>query len=350
MLRLIPAADGLLARVRIPGGLVDALALRALARAARDLGDGRLELTSRGNVQLRALRPQDAQELGGRLADAGLWPSQTHERVRNIVASPLGGAAEFVRALDAALCADARLAELSGRFLFGLDDGSGDIAALGPDVLAVLPPRVESALVDPALVEGVPAGDPVADVLAFAHAFLDESAAQSCPAWRVEDLVEGRARVRARLGNAVPVAPRPPAPLPPAGRVRDGHVLLVPLGRLGADQADWLADRSGEATAVITPWRSVLVPTSDVAGAEQAGFGLDSGSRWYRVSACAGRPGCAKALADVQSEAARSAQDWHRRGLSVHYSGCSRRCGRPVDTAVDVVATESGYVFDPGEF
>ena len=320
VLRLVAAADGFLARVRLPGGLVDAVGLRALADACRDLGDGRLELTSRGNVQLRALRSEDAHELGARLAEAGLWPSQTHERVRNIVASPLSDLAPQVRALDKALCADARLAELSGRFLFGIDDGSNDIAALGPDVLAR-------------------AGDPVADMLSIAHAFLDEREAQGSSAWRIADLSHGPARVYARLGLPVP-PPAPSAPPAPAGAFDAGHVLLVPLGRLIAAQADWLADRIGGGTAKVTPWRSVVVPTHDVDGAEDAGLGLDATSRWYGVSACAGQPGCEKALADVQSEAARTAGTLR----NVHFSGCGRRCGRPVDTVVDVIATENGYV------
>ena len=51
-----PAADGALARVRVPGGLLTAAQLRVLAAAARQIGDGHLELTSRGNVQLRGLQ------------------------------------------------------------------------------------------------------------------------------------------------------------------------------------------------------------------------------------------------------------------------------------------------------
>src|SRR3954468_6959962 len=86
------AADGALARVRVPGGLLSAAQLRVLAAAARDLGDGALELTSRGNVQLRG-RADGAvvPELGDRLAGAGLLPSETHERVRNVLASALSG-------------------------------------------------------------------------------------------------------------------------------------------------------------------------------------------------------------------------------------------------------------------
>src|SRR3954454_22661589 len=85
------AADGALARVRVPGGLLSAAQLRVLLAAARDLGHGRLELTSRGNVQLRGLRADEIPALGDRLSAAGLLPSESHERGRNVLASALTG-------------------------------------------------------------------------------------------------------------------------------------------------------------------------------------------------------------------------------------------------------------------
>ncbi|MDO5681699.1 MAG: hypothetical protein Q4G46_02565, partial [Propionibacteriaceae bacterium] len=72
----------------------------------------------------------------------GLVPSPAHERVRNIVASPLSGwwprntaagpdavadVRGIVAELDQRICADAALAGLSGRFLFAIDDGRGDM-------------------------------------------------------------------------------------------------------------------------------------------------------------------------------------------------------------------------------
>src|SRR4051794_41906916 len=80
------AADGALARVRVPGGLLSAAQLRVVAAAARDLGNGRLELTSRGNVQLRGLRPDDVPALGDRLAAAGPPPPQGHQAGRHRLA------------------------------------------------------------------------------------------------------------------------------------------------------------------------------------------------------------------------------------------------------------------------
>jgi precorrin-3B synthase len=72
-----------------------------------------------------------------------------------------------------------------------------------------------------------------------------------------------------------------------------------------------------------------------------AGFVVDADSAVPLVSACAGRPGCAKALADVRADA--------RAGLAasqfterVHLSGCARRCGSPRAPHRALVAVRDG--------
>jgi precorrin-3B synthase len=399
-LRLLEAADGFLARVRLPGGLVSGEQLRVLARLADELGDGRAELTSRGNVQLRGLGADAAEALTSELSQAGLLPSLSHDRVRNVLASPLAGLDRgadltgVVRSLDAGLCARSRLADLPGRFLFAVDDGRGDVARLGADVVATV--RADGAVVNGLSVNGLSgqsadAGDSVPDdlrdgvvaaMLAFSGAFLDLRAELGGTAWRIADLAGGADRVRAavaaRLGLAAvgeeaaaraepgareepdaAAAPRPaglvaqeragggPAS---AASVRDDRevsvVLLAPLGRLTSAQLTWVAGRAGKREARITPWRSLVLPhVADAAGvlgeAARLGFGTDEGSPWLRVTACAGRPGCASALADVQADAAEFAARWP--GRLVHVSGCARHCGRPAATEVDVTATSEGY-------
>ena len=138
-LQVHQAADGALARLRLPGGMITPAQLEALAHMAGEFGNGTLELTVRGNLQLRGVR--DTAAVADAAAAAGLLPSPTHERVRNIVASPLsgrvGGLADvrpWVTELDVAIRADPDLARLPGRFLFGIDDGRGDISGLGADV------------------------------------------------------------------------------------------------------------------------------------------------------------------------------------------------------------------------
>ena len=348
VLRLAEAIDGCLARVRLVGGFLSAPGITALRDAASALGDGRVELTSRGNVQLRGLAADVGGELGARLHAAGLWPSQSHERVRNIVASPLAGLdrasdlTALVRTLDDALCAAPRLAELSSRFLFAIDDGRGDVTGLKPDVL-----------LQHGCVNGLRVSDPVATAIAFADAFLDEREEQSSGAWRIADLVDGAARVRSRVGGrSVEPARANVAPPPAAGLFTrfDGQaalVVAVPLGRLDPDQLGWLADVIGTAPARVTPWRSIVLPNVDGAAVDtagQLGFGISADTPWSNVFACTGKPGCAKAFADVQADARAELSRWP--GKAVHWSGCDRRCGRSTRTEIDVIATESGYVVE----
>jgi precorrin-3B synthase len=198
----------------------------------------------------------------------------------------------------------------------------------------------------------------VAAMLACADAFLDLRAELGSAAWRVADLPGGAERVRAavsaRLGLAACPEERGAATTArPVGLVaaaqdadRDSVVLLAPLGRLTAAQLNWVADLVAGQAARITPWRSVVLPgLADAAGvlreAAGLGFGTDEASPWLRVTACAGRPGCASALADVQADAAGFAARWP--GRIVHVSGCARHCGRPAATEVDVTATSGGY-------
>jgi precorrin-3B synthase len=74
---------------------------------------------------------------------------------------------------------------------------------------------------------------------------------------------------------------------------------------------------------------------------------LDPLSPWLRVTACAGRPGCAKSLADVRSDATSAVANrtLPADGARQHWAGCERRCGRPPGDVVDVVAT--GSLLDP---
>jgi precorrin-3B synthase len=363
------AADGELARVRVPGGLLSAGQLRVLAAAARDLGDGALELTSRGNVQLRGLATGAVPELGDRLAGAGLLPSATHERVRNVVASPLTGrsgglvdARAWVHAFDAGLRADDALAGLPGRFLLTLDDGRGDVAGLGGDVGLLALDAGTVALTLAGTDSGLRAAPEAAVRLALAatRAFLDERTAQGGTAWRLAELDDGPARVAARLqgrhGHRGPCVDVPGAREGgPVGAVTqdDGRIALVGvlrLGRLTAEQADLLARLAPEVQ--LTPWRSVAVPDLAEDAVDDAavdlfrtGMVFDEASPWARVTACTGRPGCAKSLADVRADVttAIAAETLPAGGARQHWAGCERRCGRPRGEVLDVVATVEGY-------
>lgn len=347
------AADGALARLRLPGGMITPAQLDALALAATEYGNGTIELTGRGNVQLRGVR--DTAAVAAAAAGAGLLPSATHERVRNILASPLsgrvGGLADlrpWVAELDRRLQDDPDLARLPGRFMFGLDDGTGDISGQRPDAGAHVVGD-QAALLLAGRDTGVRVGleEVVPALLTVARRFVEVRG----KAWRVNELDNPRVLVSDFAATQPDATGYPPLALPPVGWILqdDGQVALgaaVPLGVLEARHAQFVAAIG--APVVITPWRSLLVcdlaeGVADTSLRVLAPLGLvfDENSPWLRVSACVGSPGCEKSLADVRAEATRAVVEHTAHG-HVHYVGCERACGSPLSGQV-MVATGEGF-------
>jgi precorrin-3B synthase len=342
------AADGALARVRLPGGMISSDQLAALARASTTFGSATLELTARGNLQIRGIT--NAEAVAEAVAAAGLLPSATHERVRNIVASPLSGRAGsgvdvrgWVADLDAAIRAEPALATLGGRFWFSLDDGRGDVSGLGADVGAhVLDDHTVLLLAGRDTGVRLTAREVVETLVAVGVRFVETRGT----AWRVSELADTAGLwPGAELGDSFPAVTRPPV-----GWIQqdDGRVALgaaVPLGVLSADVAETVAAIG--APLVMTPWRSVQVCDLDEAVAEAAlrvlaplGLVFDENSPWLGISACAGSPGCAHSVADVRADAARALHT--DSGIPRHFVGCERACGSPPAGEV-LIATGDGY-------
>ncbi len=331
-----------------------------LARAATDLSTGSMELTSRGNVQFRSVT--DTDELASRFADAGLLPSPTHERVRNILASPLtgrvGGLADvsaLISELDRALCSRPELADLPGRTLFALDDGRGDVIGSGPDFGVQAVARDRYALILAGSDSGVRIGsDAIVDVLLdAARLFVEFRSTQ----WRLSELSDGPARILASL-NLVPTtqAPLPVASVnvPPIGWLPqfDGRVSVggaLALATLDARLAEFVA--AVDKPVVVTPWRSLLVCDLDEDVADTVlrvlapmGLIFDENSPWIEATACTGSPGCEKSHSDVRADLTVAVDSQQiEPGRRQHWSGCERRCGRPSGDVLDVIAGPSGY-------
>lgn len=241
-LRPWPADDGLLVRLRLVGGQVTRTELGDLVAVAEEYGDGRVHLTGRANLQLRGLPGADGRltpEALAAIERTGLLPSPTHELVRNIMVAPRSAHLwPVAHELDRLLCADARLAELPGRFLFVLDlpERSCDLGLVALDGERVQL-RVGEHWGDVvALADAAPA------VVALAHAFLDRRTTE----WHVAELPEPLVAPRERDARV----PDPVGPIPYGERhlpAADG-IDRAFLGRLDADDL------------VITPWKGVLLP------------------------------------------------------------------------------------------
>ncbi|MGC4932287.1 precorrin-3B synthase [Gordonia sp. DT30] len=373
-----PAADGALARIRLLGGALTPAQMQTLAQVSAEFGDGFLELTARANIQVRGIADVDA--VAERLTAAGLLPGGDREKIRNIDVSSLTGrisghidVRDLAEALDAALRTDHGLTGLSGRFLFGVDDGRGDVVARRPDVCAVVRPGAHLGTLSPAdiLIDGTPAGS-VADRSDAPSAMIDvardmvriAAAAESGSRrpWRVRDLdaggrndLIGSARARLATSAAAPDAAEtvraPSAPVVGWFEQDDGLVLLgavVELGRLPARPAEFLAAIG--APIIVTPDREILICDLTEGAAETVvrvlapmGVIFDADSPWVKVSSCAGAPGCVKSHAPVRADVAQRVDSDVAVTEREHWVGCARGCGSPAQSHMRVEAGPGGY-------
>jgi precorrin-3B synthase len=254
----------MLVRLRLVGGRLPSASLRALADVADRYADGRIHLTGRANLQLRGLPGRD-----GRLEPAaltalegtGLLPSRRHELARNLMVSPQTGHAgglvdlrPVAADLDRRLCAEPRLAELPGRFLFVLDDGRGDLLGRSCDLgLVALDPATAQLRVGDGWGQRVAVDAAAQELVRLATEFVDRRETGATAAWHVTELPEP-------LTAGAPPDPLLPEPSPPLpfGAVPGGRHVGVPDTGLDRTTADTLAGAAPD--LVVTPWRGVLVP------------------------------------------------------------------------------------------
>jgi precorrin-3B synthase len=263
-LRPWPAGDGQLVRLRLIGGRVRSEQLDALVEVAETFGDGRIHITSRANLQIRGLPGADGDldpAALGALVSTGLVPSRTHELVRNVMVSPQSGLAggrtdlrNVAAELDRLLCANGRLAELPGRFLFVLDDGRGDLRERSCDLgLVALDDHTVQLRVGAGWGPTVTSAGAASRLADLADLFLDARGQGPTAPWHVAELDEPLVEPAERDARL----PEPIEPLP-FGDVPAGLHLRVPEAGLDRTAVTVLTRNAPE--VVVTPWRGVLVP------------------------------------------------------------------------------------------
>lgn len=346
--------DGLLLRVPLVGGVVGPAQARAVAAVAAGDGTDAIELTNRGNLQIRGVRPDRVDVARGRLRSAGLGDPGA----ALVTISPFAGPREHE--LRRAVLGELRRLVATGpalapKFAVHVDDGAGWTG--GRRAEAVLAP------VDRAWSLRVP-GIGGATVDGDAAVALVVALADACRALgdqaRVADLLAAGVGVPSALagldrsGVAPSAAVAAPGPLG-AATGPDGIAVVVAapvLGRLDGAALVAVADRAG-APVRITPWRSVAVPGGPALMADLRALGLvvDRRHPAAGVISCIGTAGCWQTEADAPAEARR--QIARRRATPgrvgdevVHVTGCDKRCATRGPVGVTFVGRPDGSGFD----
>lgn len=351
VLRPYLAVDGNMVRFRCPGGFITAEQLTAVMALAVEHANSEVQVTSRNNLQIRALPEPLPSSFVAEAFATGLMPDAAHERVRTIICSPLTSVAPHhcdlgavSRTLDHGLISTVALADLPGRFLFVLDDGRGDVLAEAFDIgaqaqadgtFAVFVGGCESS-------RRVSAENLVETMLAIALRFVENNRSLAKPAWHTRELADPSILLEGFGEPCEVVRPASERPVE-LGAIEGAASVAIPLGLLTPAQAEALANvatRANKGNLILTPWRGAIIPGAAEYLDELAAAGLvtSSGSVWSTLSACYGLP-CNNAKCDTRAiadEVARRASGPFKQ--LVHISGCDRVCGEPGGEHLSMVA------------
>jgi len=337
-LRPMLSGDGLVVRVRPHGGRLSPAQAAGIAAAARAHGSGLIDLSSRGNVQLRGVTPESHPRLVADLAALGLIDADpAAEARRNVIVTPFADAAtdRLAEALAAAL---PRAPVLPGKFGFAVDTGPAPVLAATPADI-----RLERAADGGVLLRaaGMALGAPVPEAEAT-------EAALALARWFVAmgGMREGRGRMAAliaagaRPGGALAgrVAPAPALAPPGPGLCPRGALVAFEFGQM---RAETLAALAALGSLRVTPWRMLLVEGLARLPA-LPGLITDPADPLLRVFACTGAPGCGQGARPTRP-LARALAGRLPAGAVLHVSGCPKGCAHPVPADLVLVATPEGF-------
>ncbi len=386
-----PAQNAFMCRLRIPNGILATHQLRSLAAIAERCAGGYADVTTRANLQLREIAPQNILAVLTGIQDAGLTSRGAGaDNIRNITGSPTAG-------IDAQELIDTRsLAHalhhyiLNHRELYGLPR-KFNIAFDGGGTIGVLEDTndIGFAAVSAPEGTGLPGGvhfrmqlggitghgdfardtgvllkpeDCLPVAVAVVRVFIangdrtDRKRARLkyvLEAWGLEKFM---AEVERELGRALPRHPLE-ASAPRGPILKHGHIgvhaqrqpglhyigVVLPVGRLTAAQMRGVADIAethGSGTIRLTVWQNLLisdVPDASVAAAEAAvaalGLGTSASAVRGALIACTGNTGCKFSATDTKGQAMLLADYLERhvtldQPINIHLTGCPNSCAQ----------------------
>lgn len=337
-LRPMMSGDGLVVRVRPDAGRLSQTQAAGIAAAAQAHGNGVIDLSGRGNVQLRGVTEASHPALIADLRALGLIDTDAaQEAQRNLLVTPFADAVTeaLAQTLAAAL---ADMPVLPGKFGFAIDTGPAPVLHSVPADIRLERNSAAGLILR---CDGLPLGAPVepADVgqqaVALAQWFV-ASGGVTDGRGRMAGLITRGVQPKGSLAGTV--APAPAAVAPAPGLYPQGAMVGFAFGQMQAGTLAALAQRSD---LRVTPWRMLLI-RGLTRLPDLPGLILCADDPLRRVSACTGTPGCLQAHEPVRPLARRLAA-FVPEGKTLHVSGCAKGCAHPAVADVTLVATPQGF-------
>lgn len=374
-----PARDGILSRIRIPGGILNSQQGRVVAEFAERFGEGYVHVTNRANLQIRKTQGVTPEVLTT-LQKVGLAATLTEvDHLRNIMASPTAGidslelidTRALVRELDTYICGHPELKGLSAKFSVAFDGGGAVRVCDRPNdiVFQAIAISRDWGLVENNIYFQLILGDAtnillqpkecLSVVVAIAQVYLDNVDKTLTRKVRLKHLLQDKGvewylqqaqgylpfsllkRLKPTLDKSINpkyhhlgVHPQRQAGFSYIG-------IILPLGQLLSKQLHSLTDLAqtyGSGTLRLTPWQNLLIsdiPNSSIPHVkdeiERLGLHWNANHIQGSLVACTGKTGCTSSATDTKKQALDLA-DYLKKHITldvpvkIHFSGCPKSC------------------------
>lgn len=368
----LPTGDGLLVRLR-PLGAMPLAAFGKLCALAGECGNGIIEITARGSIQVRGLSAASAPRFAAEVATLGVAAQDDVPILINALAGlavdDIIDASELAAELRRALARQPFTAKLSPKISVAIDGGGAlNLDAITADI------RLRARLYRGDALLQIGVGGDAASAMPLgcvalgngadtAVRLLDALAKRGGNA-RARDLVaaEGIAPFQSAIaglpiGEITPDVADPPAEVIGTHPLRDGYArgIALPFGHADASLLQDLiqvAEQAGANRLIAAAGRTLIaagLPRGEVsnfaAAAEQLGFITRPQDPRRRVIACAGAPFCSSGHIATRALAPRLAEtvaQLHHGGATIHLSGCAKGCAHPEKAALTIVGSPHG--------
>jgi len=397
-----PAQDGLLYRLRIPGGIINCQQFQTVADIADNHGSGYIDITNRANIQIREIQQSINIEVLKKFQALGLASTNAKiDHIRNIMTNPTAGidteelidTRPLVKDWEEYITAHSHLGELSAKFSVCFDSGGKVSVRYQPNDI-ILAAELNNSNVYLRLYlsygeKGEPAKDTgivfkpekaITVLEALAETYLKHIDTKNRRKLRLREIInnitvkEYLHQVQENLNPDILKITKTPlrAFAPMREKTHIGVYsqrqtglyyigIVLPLGRLETWQIRGLANiakRYGDDNIRLTPWQNLLltdIPQNQISEVEQeiTNLGLNSSPTDIKsfLVACSGKRGCAAAATETKDDALNLVKYLDSlmildSSVNIHFSGCSKSCAQHTQADITLlgITTETpGY-------
>lgn len=386
-----PAQESIMLRCRIAGGALSTYQFRGLAEIAADWGPGHIDLTTRANVQVREIMPENCPMILMKLADIGLTSQGAGaDNIRNITATPTSGfdpdeiidVMPYARAMHHYILKNRDLYGLPRKFNISYDSGGRVSVCADTNDIGFYAVRVGEN--DQGVAPGVyfrmqlcgitghkqfatdcgvllTPDETIPVAAALIRVFIENGDRTNRKKARLKYLVDdwGIPKTLEETQNKL-AFPLRYFPLdgcePSLPKTKHGHLgihpqsdgkhyigVLTPVGRMSVAQMQALADiadQFGRSEIRLTVWQNLIIPGISEEKLQDAitaihAAGLDHRNQTITggLIACTGSRGCKFAAADTKGHAIALGEHLASKmildqPINIHLTGCQNSCAQ----------------------